>query len=174
MLFLSLMVSVLPEAFWAQPSGYFIEKPAALSFTVRKTWLSGTSPVAAAAASPVSAPAAWPVAFDDGEAAVAAAELVAGAGVALVADVDADAPQPAAARAAARAAAAPTITMVLRTFMPLLQVNAAVGPPGGLRPCGSLPIRPEQLLNACAACPTQVLAARRPAVGVVEPFTAVS
>src|SRR5450759_3711861 len=93
MLFLSLMVSVLPEAFWAQPSGYFIEKPAALSFTVRKTWLSGTSPVAAAAASPVSAPAAWPVACGDGEAAVAAAELVAGAGVALVADVDADAPQ---------------------------------------------------------------------------------
>src|SRR5450756_2145464 len=97
MLFLSLMVSVLPEAFWAQPSGYFIEKPAALSFTVRKTWLSGTSPVAA--------------------------ELVAGAGAALVADVDVDAPQPAAARAAARAAAAPTIRMVLRTFMLLLPVS---------------------------------------------------
>ena len=127
MLFLSLMVSVLPEAFWAQPSGYFIEKPAALSFTVRKTWLSGTSPVAAAAASPVSAPAAWPAACDDGEAAVVAAELVAGAGVALVADVDVDAPQPAAARAAARAAAAPTIRMVLRACMFFLRSGVTAG-----------------------------------------------
>src|SRR5437588_8442490 len=56
MLFLSRKVSRMPPPLCAQPSGYFIDHPAAASWKTRKTWLSGMSPVAAEAASACSAP----------------------------------------------------------------------------------------------------------------------
>src|SRR5438309_7566654 len=54
MLFLSRNVTCPPAPRCPQPSGYFIEYPAALFRNVRNTWLSGMSPVAAACASGVS------------------------------------------------------------------------------------------------------------------------
>src|SRR4051812_33709303 len=54
-LFLSWNVTWPPLRFWAQPSGYFIEKPSFASLKVRKFWLSGMSPVAADLASADSA-----------------------------------------------------------------------------------------------------------------------
>src|SRR5881227_784760 len=59
-LFLSRKLTSPPDPFWAQPSGYEIEYAAALSWNVRKTWLSGMSPVAALFASADSAPAPAP------------------------------------------------------------------------------------------------------------------
>jgi hypothetical protein len=50
-LFLSWKVTWPPVRFWAQPSGYFIEKPSLASLKVRKFWLSGMSPAAVEAAS---------------------------------------------------------------------------------------------------------------------------
>ena len=56
-LFLSRNARCDPFPLCAHPSGYFIEYPAAEFRKVRKTWLSGMSPVAAAFASACSAPA---------------------------------------------------------------------------------------------------------------------
>jgi type IV secretory pathway TrbL component len=113
--------------FWAQPSGYFIEKPSALSVRVRKTWLSGMSPAATEAASPVRAPGACvvPAGVEAAAPGVAADEAVA-AGVALaVGDVDDAEPQPTAAKAAASAATAPKIAMVLRACILLLLLRGS-------------------------------------------------
>src|SRR3954453_8850376 len=55
MLFLSRNVSAFPPPRWAQPSGYFSEKPAAELRKTKKTWLSGMSPAAALFASACSA-----------------------------------------------------------------------------------------------------------------------
>ena len=57
MLFLSWKVTWVPEPLCAQPSGYFINQPAAAERKTRKTWLSGMSPVAAELASAWRAPA---------------------------------------------------------------------------------------------------------------------
>ena len=77
-LFLSRNMTSRPVPVWAHPSGYFIRQPPAGSPNVRKTWLSGMSPLAALAASEPSAP--------TGSAVVAgaAAVVAAGAGAADV------------------------------------------------------------------------------------------
>src|SRR5439155_8512916 len=98
MLFLSRKATCLPEPFCAQPSGYFIDQPAARFRKTRKTWLSGMSPVAAEFASACKAPG-DEVCVVPGLpefAVVVAAGLVARA--ALVLDLP-DPPQPASTRA---------------------------------------------------------------------------
>src|SRR4029077_11324818 len=80
MLFLSRKVTRSPDPRCAQPSGYFIDQLNGPARKVRKIWLSGMSPAAAAFASACSAPAPLVVA--------AAVVVVAGTPVVVVAVED--------------------------------------------------------------------------------------
>ncbi len=123
MLFLSRRVAVAPAPCCAQPSGYFIEYPAPVFAKRRKTWLSGMSPVAAAAAS------AW-----SGEGDVEAAAVV--GGVVVVAVVAAPVvgvgaveppPHPAANPASATAATPNKRTCLMRPWFPCLHEACMTG-----------------------------------------------
>jgi hypothetical protein len=119
--------------FCAQPSRYLIEKPKVLSFTVRKTWLSGISPTDAEAASPVSAP-------DDAEVGAVAVDGAVTSGVAAALagdDAPVDVPQPATTRIKHTATAPPT-TLAKSPVRPMAPPRRAILGSGRLRAEGSL------------------------------------